>query len=70
MEKEIEEMKTIKVKKLIEILQACNPDANVFMTSGVEKITDIISVQSFSETVIIKCDENIFEHQVEYLTEE
>lgn len=56
-------MKTIKVNKLIEILQTCNPDANIFITSGVDQITDIISVQSFSETVIIKCDENVYKYQ-------
>lgn len=54
-------MKTLKVKQLIEMLQAFNPEANAFMTSGVGEISDILSVdQPTDETVVVKCDENIF----------
>lgn len=54
-------MKTIKVKQLMELLESCNPDADVFMTSGIGEITDIISVdQPVTDIVIVKNDESIY----------
>ena len=55
-------MKISKVKQLLEILETCNPDAEVYMTSGTGEITDIIAVdQPASDIVIVKSDDHIYQ---------
>lgn len=45
----------------MELLESCNPDADVFMTAGRGEITDIISVdQPVTDIVIVKSNESIY----------
>lgn len=54
-------MKVQKVRQLMELLESCNPDADVYMTLGVNEITDIISVdQPGADIVIVRSDEDIY----------
>ena len=54
-------MKIKKVKDLIELLESCNPEADVFMTCGIGAITDVVSVdQPHADVVIVKCGEELY----------
>ncbi|MEG1006563.1 MAG: hypothetical protein RSO15_09830 [Bacteroides sp.] len=54
-------MRIQKVRQLMELLESCNPDADIFMTSGINEITDIISVDKpSSDFVIVRSDEGIY----------
>lgn len=54
-------MKILKVNQLIELLQSCDADANIFMTSGMNEITDVLSVENPApNVVVVKSDDNIY----------
>lgn len=52
-------MKPTNVSQLMELLESCNPDANIYMSYGVE-VTDIVSVdQPTPKIVVVKSDVHI-----------
>lgn len=61
-------MKTLKVNQLIELLQSCDAGANVFMTSGINEITDVLSVEnSDPKIVVVRSDENIYRNTLDQI---
>lgn len=54
-------MKTLKVNQLIELLQSCDADANVYMSSGINEMTDVLFVEKpVPDIVVVKSDESIY----------